>query len=163
MKWKLLRLFCVAVAGAILGTSSPWAQVDLAKSLVGKWEGEATWAGSAGSVVADANRTLIIDAVTQKDGKWVATGRYGITGKGLGKVDIEVDEGGGSPLHPVHRTNPDGSIVACRAQGPDWNGDLYRQKHPRRQAAEAREEGLTARRRSELRPPPSRNSTWPVT
>jgi hypothetical protein len=98
MKGKLFPLLVVAVLGTSLGTSSVWAQSDAAKSLVGKWEGEVTWAASAGAATGDPNRTLIIQSVEQKDGKLVATGRFGITGKGLGKVDIEVDEGGGRPF-----------------------------------------------------------------
>jgi hypothetical protein len=95
MKGKLLTLLVVAVLGTSLGMSSSWAQEDLAKALVGKWEGDVQWAGGAGSGAGDPNRTLIIESVTQKDGKWVATGRYGITGKGLGKVEIEVGDSGG--------------------------------------------------------------------
>ena len=54
------------------------------------------WAGGAGNTaLGDPNRTLIIESVTQKDGKWVATGKYGVTGKGLGKVDIEIEDSGG--------------------------------------------------------------------
>jgi hypothetical protein len=98
MKGKLLGLFAVAVVGTLLEFSSGWAQVDLAKSLVGKWEGEVTWAASAGGATGDPNRTLIIDSVTQKDGNWVASGRWGITGKGLVKVEIEVGDSAGRPF-----------------------------------------------------------------
>lgn len=93
-----LTTLAAAVMGVLLGISSGSAQVDLAKSLVGKWEGDVQWRGSAGSATGDPNRTLIIQSVEQKDGKWVATGRYGVTGKGLGKVEIEVDEGGARPF-----------------------------------------------------------------
>lgn len=98
MKGKLLTLLVVAVLGTPLGMGSSWAQSDAAKTLVGKWEGEIQWAGSAGGATGDANRTLIIQSVEQKDGKVVATGRYGITGKGLGKVEIEVDDSGSRPF-----------------------------------------------------------------
>lgn len=98
MKAKLLALLSVAVVGTSLGISSAWAQADLAKALVGKWEGAITWVGSAGGATTDPNRTLIIESVTQKDGKWAGTGRFGITGKGLGKVDIEVDDSGSRPF-----------------------------------------------------------------
>jgi hypothetical protein len=98
MKRRILTLLVVAVVGTSLGLSSGWAQVDLAKSLVGKWEGDVQFAGGAGSGVGDPNRTLIIESVAEKDGKWVATGRYGVTGKGLGKVEIEVSDSGGRPF-----------------------------------------------------------------
>jgi hypothetical protein len=98
MEGKLMRLLAVSVLSTALGMSSGWAQGDLAKALVGKWEGAVEWAGGAGSGAGDPNRTLIIDSVDQKDGKWVATGRYGITGKGLGKVEIEVGDSGSRPF-----------------------------------------------------------------
>ena len=97
MKGKLLTLLVVAVLGTSLGMSSAWAQEDLAKSLVGKWEGRSMGGLSRGAV-GDANRTLIIESVTQKDGAWVGAGRYGITGKGLGKVEIEVGDSAGRPF-----------------------------------------------------------------
>lgn len=98
MKGKFLTLLVVAVLGTSLGMSSGWAQGDPANALVGKWEGAVEWASGAGSGAGDANRTLIIQSVEQKDGKWVATGRYGITGKGLPKVEIEVGDSGGRPF-----------------------------------------------------------------
>ena len=97
MKRRILTLLLVAALALSLGMTSAWAQEDLAKSLVGKWEGAAVWAGSAGSAMGDPNRTLIIESVTQKDGKPVATGKYGVTGKGLGKVEIEVEESASRP------------------------------------------------------------------
>jgi hypothetical protein len=95
MNAKLSALLFVAVVGTALAMSPGWAQVDLAKSLVGKWEGELQLAGG---VTGDPNRTLVIESVTQKDGNWVATGRFGITGQGLGKVEIEVTDSGGRPF-----------------------------------------------------------------
>jgi hypothetical protein len=73
----------------LLLITSSWAQVDPAKVLVGTWEGELALQGRG-----NRGRTLIIDSVTQNDGKWVAQGRYGITGQGLGRVPIEVDVSG---------------------------------------------------------------------
>jgi hypothetical protein len=96
MKRKIFTFLVVVALGTSLGMTSAWAQADLAKSLVGKWEGEITLSGSAGST-SDPNRTLIIRSVEQKDGKMIATGTYGVTGKGLGKVEIEVIDSGGRP------------------------------------------------------------------
>jgi hypothetical protein len=81
----------------LLVTASPGsAQEDRTKALVGKWEGAVEWAGGAGNTaLGDPNRTLIIESVTEKDGKWVGTGKYGVTGRGLGKVDIEIEDSGG--------------------------------------------------------------------
>jgi hypothetical protein len=94
---KLSTMVAVIGFGILLGISPGSAQVDLAKAFVGKWEGAVQWAGGAGSGAGDPNRTLIIDSVEQKDGKWVAAGKYGVTGKGLGKVEIEVDASGSRP------------------------------------------------------------------
>jgi hypothetical protein len=69
------------------------AQLDPSKVLLGKWEGEI----GGLSRRSDPNRTLIIDSVAERDGKLVAEGRYGITGKGLGKVQINVDSSGSHP------------------------------------------------------------------
>jgi hypothetical protein len=110
-------LLAVTVLGLSLGMTSAWAQDDLAKSLVGKWEGSVEFAGSAGSAaMGDPNRTLIIESVTQKDGKPVATGRYGITGKGLGKVEIELGDSAGKPFLRFVTGGP--STVRLTLTGP---------------------------------------------
>ena len=57
----------------------------------------------------DPNRTLIIRSVTERNGKWFAEGLYGITGKGLGKVTIDVDTSGRRPA--VQFTTGANSIV----------------------------------------------------
>ena len=92
---KFSTMLAVAALGIALGVTSGWAQADLAKSLVGKWEGELELASGA---TGDPRRTLIIESVTQKDGKWAGTGRFGISGQGLGKVEIEVTESNGRPF-----------------------------------------------------------------
>jgi len=68
------------------------AAVDLAKALVGRCEGEVQTLGVG--TRENPQGTLVISAVTQQDGKWSATGRWGITGKGLGQVMIAVDASG---------------------------------------------------------------------
>jgi hypothetical protein len=95
MKGKLLTMLVVAMLGTSLEVVPCLAQGDLTKSLVGKWEGQIELASG---VTGNPNRTLIIESVTQKDGTWMAAGRFGITGQGLGKVDIEVSESGGRPF-----------------------------------------------------------------
>lgn len=62
--------------------------------LIGKWEGEIRLFGITSQ---DPRRTLYIDSVSQKDGQWVAHGWFGITGKNLGPVSIEVDNSGDTP------------------------------------------------------------------
>jgi hypothetical protein len=80
--WMSLGLVLVLIA-------SSGAEVDPARLLVGTWEGEVALPGSR-----DRNRTLIIESVTQQDGKWIAQGRYGIPGQGIGRVPIEVNVAG---------------------------------------------------------------------
>jgi hypothetical protein len=82
------RIGAAVVAAALLGVSSAWGQPDAAKALIGTWEGEVRWHGMSG----EPGRTLIIESLEEKEGKWVASGRYGITGKGLGRVQIEVND-----------------------------------------------------------------------
>jgi len=86
-----MRLLFTVVLALLAATASD-AQTDLSKALIGKWQGEAQELGRG-----DPNRTLVIESVAEKDGKWVAEGRYGITGKGLGKVQIDVDRSGQWP------------------------------------------------------------------
>jgi hypothetical protein len=87
-----MRLLLAVVLALLTGSISE-AQTDSVKALIGKWEGEVQLRGVGG----DQNRTLIIESVGEKDGKLVAEGRYGITGKGLGKIQIEVDTTGRWP------------------------------------------------------------------
>ena len=92
MRWivRVARASLVAVA---ITASAAGAQMDLATSLVGKWEGNVQVEGTRG----DAERTLVIESVSQQDGKWVARGRYGITGKALPKVSVGIDVSGSTP------------------------------------------------------------------
>lgn len=87
--------WAVMAATVLLGVFSAGvaAQTDPSAALVGKWEGELHFRTST----ADAGRTLVIKSVTGQDGKWVADGLYGTTGKNLGKVAIDVDTGGRRP------------------------------------------------------------------
>jgi hypothetical protein len=72
---------------ALVGVGS--AQGDLAKALVGRWEGDVQLPG-----VADSGRTLMIQSVATQDGHWTGVGRFGITGKGLAAVTLEIDPSG---------------------------------------------------------------------
>ncbi len=85
--------FPFTVVLALLAATASYAETDLSKALMGKWQGEVEEWGSG-----DRNRTLVIESVAEKDGKWVAEGRYGITGKGMGKVQIDIDRSGQWPL-----------------------------------------------------------------
>ena len=122
MNRSSLTTLAAAVVGVLLAISPVFPQADLAKSLVGKWEGDIQLIASVGSS-GDPNRTLINESVDQKEGKWVARGRYGVTGKGLGKVDIEVDESSGRPS--IRFVTGAGSTVRLSLIGPkDMSGTI---------------------------------------
>jgi hypothetical protein len=91
---RLAAVVSVLIALAVLVASSG-AQEDLTKALVGRWEGDVQIVGVKGN--PDQNRTLVIESVTQSDGQWTGKGKFGITGKGLGPVQIEIEPSGGRP------------------------------------------------------------------
>ena len=88
MRTGAARWLAVVMVLSWVGVSH--AQVDLAKVLVGRWEGEQEYL-----LVHSDNpkRILVIESVSQVDGKWVANGRYG-TPAGLVRVKIAVETGG---------------------------------------------------------------------
>ena len=88
MRTGAARCLAVVMVLSLAGVSH--AQVDPAKALVGRWEGE------QGYLVISAEnpkRILVIESVNQVDGRWVANGRYG-TPAGLVRVKIAVETGG---------------------------------------------------------------------
>jgi len=66
------------------------AQGDLAKVLVGKWEGQLDVSGLTG-VGFPPERTLIIESVRGESGEWVVEGKYGVTGRRLFPVNVGVE------------------------------------------------------------------------
>jgi hypothetical protein len=90
---RLVGVFTVLLVVVILAPL--WAQPDLPKLLVGRWEGQINGIplGEFGP-----NRTLVIKAVKEKDGKWVAPAVYGVTGRGLGDTEITVQVVDGTPI-----------------------------------------------------------------
>jgi hypothetical protein len=79
--------------GTVLALVAPGpaaAQVDLARALIGKWEGQVQFADTK----ANPNRTLVISSVSQNEGRWVAEGQWGVTGERLAKVQIQVEQSG---------------------------------------------------------------------
>ena len=57
------------------------AQADLAKVLVGRWEG-------------GAQAVLIFDSVRQEDGRWVAVAKFGARGQPPRPVNVTIDASG---------------------------------------------------------------------
>ena len=88
MRTGAARCLAVVMVLSLAGVSH--AQVDPAKALVGRWEGE------QGYLLISADnpkRILVIESVNQVDGRWVANGRYG-TPAGLVRGKIAVETGG---------------------------------------------------------------------
>ena len=88
MRTGAARCLAVVVVLSLAGVSH--AQVDPAKALVGRWEGEQEYLLISAE---NPKRILVIESVNQVDGKWVANGRYG-TPAGLVRVKIAVETGG---------------------------------------------------------------------
>jgi hypothetical protein len=78
----------VSMVLSLLGGVSH-AHVDLAKALVGRWEGEQEYLLISAE---NPKRILVVESVNQVDGRWVANGRYG-TPAGLIRVKIAVETG----------------------------------------------------------------------
>jgi hypothetical protein len=92
-----MKLLTIGAGLALLLCSLPssaFAQADLAKILVGKWEGQMA-APRIGKAQIDLNRTLVIHDVSEKDGTGSAKGEYGISGQGLRPVTIGIKTAGG--------------------------------------------------------------------
>ena len=66
------------------------AQRDLAKALVGKWEGQLDVSGLTG-VGFPPERTLIIESVRGESGEWVVEAKFGVTGRRLVPVNVGVE------------------------------------------------------------------------
>jgi hypothetical protein len=80
----------LAVLVALAWAAASHAQVDLAKVLVGRWEGAQEYLVNR---TDDPKRTLVIESVDQADGKWVASGRFG-SPAGVARVKIDVEANG---------------------------------------------------------------------
>lgn len=113
MRAVLVALF--VVTGLMVGIGVAAAQVDLAKALVGTWEGELQMQLKKG---ADPVMALVITSVKQEDGKWVADGRFGGANGKKGPVRIDVDTSGSKP-----------SLRWKGASGIEYDVNLFDDKH----------------------------------
>lgn len=92
---RAARVALFVVTGLMLGTGVAAAQADLAKALVGTWQGELQMRTKKG---ADPSLTLIIASVKQEGGKWVADARLGgADAAKTAKVSIDIDTSGSKP------------------------------------------------------------------
>ena len=103
-----------ALVLALLVIAGSEAQTDPSKALIGKWQGEIQYTGKAGN----PNRVLVIESVSQKEGRgWIAEGRYGVT-KASGKVHIDVDTTGKVPS--IRFVTDANSIVKLNLVNDKW-------------------------------------------
>jgi hypothetical protein len=89
----LLAMLTFIMVGSAVSKAD---QIDLAKALVGKWEGEI----ARGQMDKGWNygRTLVIGQVREQDGKWIVErARWGVTGMGLAPVQVTLGVDGGEP------------------------------------------------------------------
>jgi len=105
----------LVVMGLVVASGVAAAQVDLAKALVGTWEGELQMQMKKG---ADPVMALVVTSVKQEDGKWVADGRFGGAKGKKGPVKIEVDTSGSKP-----------SLRWKGASGTEYDVSLFDDKH----------------------------------
>jgi hypothetical protein len=86
-----VKTFVLLGVAAILalGFAVSDGQDDLAKTLIGKWEGQVTWR-------APGNKDRVLTITSVKDGQ--ATGRFGIPGGASKAVDIAIERSGGDTI-----------------------------------------------------------------
>lgn len=84
----------VIILGLVISTTVPLpAQTEIAKILVGKWEGRALFPHQKGHR-PDPDRTLVVRSVREQEGRWIVEADYGITGKNLKPVDVSLKVSG---------------------------------------------------------------------
>jgi hypothetical protein len=103
--WLVRALPALALLPLLLLVSGSEAQSGPEKQLIGTWQGEIQFRFTG----SDPTRTLVIESVTQQDGKWIGKGRYGITGKPSRMVQFDVEMEGAKPS--IRLVTLDGSIV----------------------------------------------------
>jgi hypothetical protein len=132
MLTRIASRVLVVVVVVLAGMGVAPAQVDLAKVLVGKWEGEQEMMTDRS---ANPARSLEITSVKQEDGKWVADGRFGTPGGAIGRVKIEIDNSGKIPslrwtgssgaaydLSLLNEKNLAGKVTLTMGQGGSQRG-----------------------------------------
>ena len=94
---KTMSLLLVLVAFVTVGPAVSRAdQIDLAKALVGRWEGQI--ARGQMDKGWDYDRTLVIDQVCEQGGKWIVErARWGVTGRQLAPVEVRLEVDGDQP------------------------------------------------------------------
>ena len=86
-----MKTFVLLGVAAVLalGFAVSDGQDDLAKILVGKWEGQISW-----TIPGNKDRVLTINSVEEAR----ATGRWSIPGGATKPVDIAIERSGGDPI-----------------------------------------------------------------
>jgi hypothetical protein len=116
-----VRLAFFVITMLMVGPGLAPAQVDLAKALVGRWEGEIALRFQK---TANPGLVLVITSVKEEGGRWTADARSGTKTSGLGPAKVEIDNSG---KRPSLRWTGDGSRL--RRQ-PVRREDPRRDGHP---------------------------------
>jgi hypothetical protein len=89
-----VRLAFFVITMLMVGPGLAPAQVDLAKALVGRWEGEIALRFQK---TANPGLVLVITSVKEEGGRWTADARSGTKTSGLGPAKVEIDNSGKRP------------------------------------------------------------------
>jgi len=111
---KAASIIIVAVSfflGLALGTAE--AQMNLAKVLPGKWQGEYQ---REPKEKFDNARTLVIGQLREESGKWIVEdAKFGVTGKKLYPIDVKLDAIGDEVK--IEFTTDGGGLVKLKLSG----------------------------------------------
>jgi hypothetical protein len=83
----------LATAGALalaLGVGLAIAQDEPLRGLIGTWQGQV-------DVRREPERTLVIESVTRRGDRWIASIQYGTTGQALARLEAQVEMSGLTP------------------------------------------------------------------
>jgi hypothetical protein len=83
----------LATAGALvlaLGIQVAGAQDEPLRGLIGTWQGQV-------DVRREPERTLVIESVTRRGDRWIASIQYGTTGQTLARLEAQVEMSGPTP------------------------------------------------------------------
>jgi hypothetical protein len=112
----------VAVAMVTIGVGAAWAQRDLAKELVGTWEGTQQQLGTTrGGETPVRERILVVRSVRRSGDGWTVDCSFGLPGQKLTRFRSpasRLQETGDKAVLTL--TYPSGTYVTLSLDGKDW-------------------------------------------
>jgi len=111
-------LLVITVLTAMLAVGSQAADDDLAKKLVGRWEGGA-------ATKTGANHVLVVESVSRDGDQLTASGRYGDADKNGSKVSIKITQAASDVTLEFTAPGQDGRPVQLKLVGDrDLDGTM---------------------------------------